>query len=263
MPEGHAVYRYAARQRDLLAGREVAATSPQGRFSRGAARINGRKLLDIATHGKHLFYRWERAETLHIHLGLYGRFNTFIDGEPPPPTPNTRLILAANGATIYLAGPTTCELIEPSREVEIRRRLGPDPLKAGAPGHSADVVAENLSRRAIPIGAAIVDQSVIAGLGNIYRAETLFLCGVSPTTPANAVSAEKVAELWRTGVALLERGVREGKIVTVERPRGRDRTDQVYVYQRDRFPCRRCGGPISVGEMADRRIWWCEACQPG
>lgn len=263
MPEGHSVYRYAARQRDLLVGHEVVATSPQGRFSRGAARISGRKLLDVVTYGKHLLYRWERAETLHVHLGLYGRFRTFLDEEPPPPTPNTRLTMAANGATIYLAGPTICELIEPSQEQEIRSRLGPDPLKAGSTGHDSDVFTANLSRRTIPIGAAIVDQSVIAGLGNIYRAEALFLTGINPNTPANEVSGEKVAELWRTSVSLLERGVKEGKIVTVTRPRGRERTDQVYVYQRDRYPCRQCGGPISTGEMADRRIWWCETCQPG
>jgi endonuclease-8 len=261
MPEGHSIFRYAARHRELLAGHEVTATSPQGRFSRGAARISGRTLLDVSVHGKHLFYRWQRAETLHIHLGLYGKFRTFTD-EPPPPTPNSRLTLSTEGVTVYLAGPTICELVNPSREEEIRNRLGPDPLQAGSPGNTIDAFAANLTRRTIPIGAAIIDQSVVAGLGNIYRAEALFLAGINPATPANEVAPEKVELLWQTSVALLERGVREGRIVTVPRPRGGERTDQVFVYQRDRFPCRECGGPVSSGEMANRTIWWCETCQP-
>lgn len=263
MPEGHSIYRYASAHHELLAGREVVAASPQGRFRGGAARINGRRLLNVEAHGKHLFYHWQRAETLHVHLGLYGRFRTF-ETDPPPPTPGTRLTLATGDVTIYLAGPTVCELIEPSREEAIRARLGPDPLQAGIKGHSGAEFADNLSRRRIPVGAAVLDQSVIAGIGNIYRAEALFLTGINPDIPANEVPLGKVEELWETSVALLERGVAEGKIVTLPRvPLGRsEETDRVYVYKRDRFPCRQCGGPISKGEMANRSIWWCQACQP-
>jgi formamidopyrimidine-DNA glycosylase len=263
MPEGHSIYRYAGRHRELLADREVVATSPQGRFRGGAARISGRKLLDVTAHGKHLFYHWQRAETLHIHLGLYGRFRTF-ESDPPPPTPGTRLTLSADGVSVYLAGPSVCELIPPSEEEAIRARLGPDPLQAGADDHNATEFAARLSRRRIPIGAALLDQSVIAGLGNIYRAEVLFLTGIDPATPANEIPPGKVEDLWTTSVELLERGVAEGKIVTLPRaPLGRSgEIDRVYVYKRDRFPCRRCGGPISTGEMADRSLWWCAACQP-
>ncbi|MDJ0954268.1 MAG: DNA-formamidopyrimidine glycosylase family protein [Acidimicrobiia bacterium] len=260
MPEGHSIARFAKRHRDLLGGRKVAVASPQGRFAKGAARLDGRKLLDVSAHGKHLFYHWQRAETLHIHLGLYGKFRTFRD-EPPPPTPGTRLSLSADGVTIYLAGPTVCELIMPSAEEAIRGRLGPDPLQAETDGNTADRVVEKLSRRSIPIGAAILDQSVMAGLGNIYRAEVLFLTGVNPTTPARDVPAAKIHEIWDRSVELLGRGVAEGKIVTVP-GRPATRADRVYVYQRERHPCRRCGGAISMGEMANRNIWWCESCQP-
>ena len=151
MPEGHSIYRHAERHRDLLAGQSVAADSPQGRFSRGADRISGRRLLDVDAHGKHLFYRWERAETLHIHLGLYGKFRVF-DWDPPTPTPGTRLALRSDDVTVYLAGPTVCELVMPSREAEIRARLGPDPLQAGRRGHNARTFIENLARRSIPAG---------------------------------------------------------------------------------------------------------------
>ena len=122
MPEGHTIRRYADRHRKVLAGRTVTASSPQGRFAAGAQRLNGRELLDVDAHGKHLFYRWRRAETLHIHLGLYGKFKLFRD-DPPPPTPGTRLALATDDVTIYLAGPTVCELIVPSQEEAIHFRL--------------------------------------------------------------------------------------------------------------------------------------------
>lgn len=262
MPEGHSIYRYAAQQVALIAGQKVQADSPQGRFSRGADRINGRRLVDIDTHGKHLFYRFERTETLHVHLGLYGKFRVFT-GTAPQPTPATRLTLRANGVTVYLAGPTTCELILPSREESIRSRLGPDPLKAGTAGNRPDDLLSNLERRTVPIGAAIIDQSVIAGLGNIYRAEVLFLAGIHPAIPANEVASEKIREVWGHSVRLLRKGVKDGKITTVPRRGARQNThERVFVYQRDRYPCRRCGGAISTGESANRTIWWCEACQP-
>lgn len=262
MPEGHTIYRYARRHRELLVGREVIAKSPQGRFRGGAARISGRPLLGVDAHGKHLFYRWQRAETLHIHLGLYGKFRTF-ESDPPAPTQGTRLSLATDQVTVYLAGPTVCELIVPSQEDAIRARLGPDPLQAGIDGNTVAEFADRLARRSIPIGAAILDQSIIAGIGNIYRAELLFLVGVDPAVPANEVAPDKVEEIWDRSVQLLERGVDEGEITTMARPpRGsRDKTDRLYVYQRERFSCRQCGGPISTGEMANRSIWWCEACQ--
>ncbi len=259
MPEGHSIARYAAQHRELLVGSQVAVTSPQGRFARGASRLDDRELTGIDTHGKHLFYRWRRAESLHVHLGLYGKFTTF-HGAPPPPTQGTRLAMQADGVTIYLAGPTTCELVTPSAEERIRSRLGPDPLQSGRRGHSAAEFVGKLSRRSIPLGAAIIDQAVLAGLGNIYRSEVLFLTGLNPNTVANQVPEDKAVEIWDTSVALLRRGVKEGVIRTV--PRSRIAGNQrLFVYKRDRYPCRRCGGPISTGTMADRSIWWCQSCQ--
>lgn len=262
MPEGHSIFLYAREHRKLFADRVVIATSPQGRFARGAERLSGRKLLGVDTHGKHLFYRWHRAETLHIHLGLYGKFRTFGD-DPPLPTPGTRLALHTEGTTVYLAGPTVCELIVPSEEETIRSRLGPDPLQAGKPGHSAEAFIEKLARRKIPIGASFIDQAVIAGIGNIYRSEALFLTGINPKTPSDQISEDQAKELWNLSVKLLKRGVRDKRIVTVPR-RTKERGDGAnqYVYKRDRFACRKCGGPISSGQMANRNIWWCNGCQP-
>lgn len=265
MPEGHVIHRYALDHRKRLAGRVVQARSPQGRFSAGAGRINGRTLLDVAAHGKHLFYRFERTESLHVHLGLYGRFLSF-DTDPPPPTPATRLALSSEEQTIYLAGPSACDLVDPSAEQMILDRLGPDPLKNGAEANRVITFASNLARRRIPIGAALLDQSVIAGIGNIYRSEALFVSGIDPHREANTLASGEAARLWDTCVAMLEKGLAAGRIVTVARsrvPQGRRRNGAgLYVYQRDGQPCRSCGGPISRAEMANRTLWWCRACQP-
>jgi formamidopyrimidine-DNA glycosylase len=168
-------------------------------------------------------------------------------------------------ATIYLTGPTVCELIDPDEEAKIRRRLGPDPLSRRA---SAEMFTANLSRRRIPIGAAILDQKVIAGVGNVYRAELLFLLGVAPQTPANRLKTRTATALWERTVAELRRGEKSGRIVTTDpgdfganRDRDLDPDERLYVYKRDGLPCRRCATEIRITEMANRSMWWCPSCQ--
>lgn len=268
MPEGHTIHRLARKHRKALAGQVVEASSPQGRFSAGASRLSGRVLRDVDAHGKHLFYRWAGSEVLHIHLGLFGKFR-FYRNDAPPPSPNARLTMRAGESTLYLSGPTVCEIIDPAEEDAIRSRLGPDPLRGGAPAEKAAEFAANLARRRIPIGAALLDQRVIAGVGNIYRAEALFRTGTDPHLPAERLSGDAAEALWFECAALLERGVEEGRIITVD-PKdvgARRRADlapheRFYVYKRTGEPCRRCGTEIAVGEMANRGIWWCPACQP-
>ncbi len=264
MPEGHTIHRHARLHRRHLGGREVAVSSPQGRFARGAARLDGRRLENVDAHGKNLFYRWEGGDILHVHLGLVGKFRTH-HGDPPPPTPGTRLAMQADGTTVYLAGPMTCELIDPIREEELRDRLGPDPLRADGSG----AFAANLGRRAIGVGAALLDQSVVAGIGNVYRAEVLFLEGIHPDVPARSLRGEQVTALWRRLVAELRRGERSGRIVTVEpadvgarRRSALGRGERLYVYKRAGEPCRRCGTAVARWELAGRKIWACPACQP-
>ena len=265
MPEGHTLHRHARRQRRLLAGERLAVASPQGRFAAGAARLDGRRLLDVEAYGKHLFYRWEGDETLHVHLGLFGKFRTHRT-DPPPPTDATRLSLSGPEAVVYLSGPTICELLDPGDEERLRARLGPDPL---ANGTDPSAFVESLARRRIPIGAALLDQKVIAGIGNVYRAELLFLTGIDPARPANELSSEEAGSLWHLAVTELRAGGRSGRIVTVvpdevgarrrsEIPRG----ERLYVYGRAGEPCRRCGTPIEQRTMAARSIWSCPDCQP-
>jgi len=165
VPEGHTIHRLARLHRRALRGRTVAVTSPQDRFAAGAALLDGLTSTGVDAYGKHLFYRWSDGPTLHVHLGLYGKFRGYGEAAPLP-TAGTRLTMATGDVTLHLAGPTACELLDPGEERRLRERLGPDPL-----GLRPDPAAfrANLSRRTLPIGAALLDRRVAAGIGNVYR----------------------------------------------------------------------------------------------
>jgi endonuclease VIII len=199
-----------------------------------------------------------------VHLGLFVRFRSFAE-EPPPPTAGTRLAMSTVGTTVRLAGPSACELLEPDDESRLRARLGPDPLRRDADPEQA---WRALRRRRAPLGAVLLDQRVVAGVGNVFRAEALFACGIAPSRAAATLDREDFEHLWATLVTMLRHGVRTGRIVTVDpheagMPRGRMRRDDPhYVYRREGLPCRRCGTPVAAADLAARRIFWCPKCQP-
>lgn len=262
MPEGHIVHRLAREMRSTLTGGPVLASSPQGRFGDGARRIDGHDLVSAEAWGKYLFCDFGTGEVLHVHLGLIGKFRR-RPSPPPDPVGVVRLRLVGPGATWDLSGPTRCELIAPDEQDRIVARLGADPLRRGA---DVAVARTAFSRSAKPVGAILLDQSIIAGIGNVYRAEVLFICGIRPDRPARTLDEDEFEAVWRTTVELMRVGTRLGRIVTTEpgeigRSRGRmGDDDRLYVYHREH--CRRCGGPISTMELGGRPIWYCPACQP-
>lgn len=247
--------------RSTLAGGPVEASSPQGRFADGAAAIDGQDLARSEAWGKYLFLDFGTGEVLHVHLGLIGKFRR-RPSPPPDPVGVIRLRLIGPGATWDLSGPTRCELIDPAEQERIVAGLGADPLRRGSDVAGARARFASSSRA---VGAVVLDQSVIAGIGNVYRAELLFLCGIRPDRPAWSVSDDEFDELWRRTVDLLRVGTRLGRIVTTDpaeigRPRGRmDDDDRLYVYHREH--CRRCGDDIATMELGGRPIWYCPTCQ--
>jgi endonuclease-8 len=169
-------------------------------------------------------------------------------------------------AAVHLSGPTVCELLDPTQVEAVTARLGPDPLDRRA---DPERFYDALERRGTPIANALLDQRAIAGIGNIYRAELLFLTGVHPNRPANEVTQAERAELWTRAVELFTVGERLGRIVTVDpRELGVDqrraipKPDRLYVYQRTSDPCRRCGTAIRLWKMGARSVWACPTCQP-
>lgn len=267
MPEGHTIHREARLQWARFAGEALRIESPQGRFSRGARRLDGSSILGIEARGKHLFYEWDNGECLHVHLGLFGRFR-FHAENPPPPTTGTRLSIVGSAGVLYLSGPTACELVDPGERESIIEGLGPDPLRWDEEIDPVSRVFASMRRRRIPVGAALLDQSVIAGIGNVYRSEILYRQGVHPLIEARHLSRDQVADIWLEAVGQLEDGERSGRIVTTdpadvgrEKRSEIERGERTYVYKRQGQPCRRCGTMIDRGEAGGRRIWWCPTCQ--
>jgi endonuclease-8 len=262
VPEGHTIHRIARDQIKTLARRPVRLSSPQGRFAAGAARLDAMTLATIEAWGKHLFYRFEddqRGEDeliLHIHLGLYGKFWSFV----PPPAPThhqVRIRLVGEAHGYDLTGPTTCEVIGAGERALIVARLGPDPLRRDA---DPSTVLPRLRRRRGPIGVALMDQSVVAGIGNVYRAEALFVHGIHPERPSPTLTPGEWDDLWETLVRMLRAGVRQRRIVTVTGdPRVHDGRHR-YVYKQDR--CAYCETPIRRWQLAGRWAYACERCQP-
>lgn len=268
MPEGHTIHREARLQSQTFVGERLIVWSPQGRFSAGAEVLDGQTLVSIGAWGKHLFYEWGNGQILHVHLGLFGRFRRF-DVDPPRPTEGTRLAVAGDSGTQYLSGPTICELIDPERRESIVSNLGPDPLRPDTQGGAVDHIAQRLARRTVPISAALLDQSVIAGLGNVYRSEILFRTGVNPMIKSRELELDRIESIWNDAVRQLMAGERSGRIVTTDpedvgRKRRSDipRGERTYVYKRNGESCRRCGATIHRADVASRRVWWCPDCQP-
>ena len=265
MPEGHTIHRLA---RDLghdLDGDPITASSPQGRFGAGAARINGSVLTKSEAYGKHLFCEWNTGDILHVHLGLIGKFRpTPLDGNPGD---TIRLRLEGHQAAWHLTGPQTCALITPDERDDVTAKLGPDPLRRGSRRRAEFISRLGATKR--PIGAVLLDQSVVAGIGNVYRAELLLLTGIHPERPASDLDPDQAGELWDLTVQQLKRGVKWNRIVTVSNndidrrvTRATLREDALYAYHRSDEPCRRCATLIEAREVAARSIWFCPTCQP-
>ena len=264
MPEGHTIHRLARDHRPLLVGRPVRASSPQGRFATGAEMITGRVLEHVEPYGKHLFYEFEGDVLLHVHLGLYGKF-AVGSGPAPEPRGALRLRMLADSTWVDLRGPTACEIQTPEDRDAVLARLGPDPLRKDA---DPDRAWARISRSRTAIGALLMDQSVLAGVGNVYRAEALYRAGLSPFRPGREVPERLWDGMWADLKALLRAGVRAGHIVTTERE-DRDRRsgparreDRFYVYRRQGLPCRRCGTEVRTELMVARNLFWCPVCQP-
>lgn len=264
MPEGHTIHRLAREHAALFVARAVHATSPQGRFADGALVLSGRVLERVEPYGKHLFYGFAGGVVLHVHLGLYGSFTTGA-GPAPAPRGALRLRMVADDAWVDLRGPTACELMTPPEQDAVLARLGPDPLRAAA---DPELAWRRLSRSRRTVGELLMDQSVLAGVGNVFRAEVLYRVGLSPFRPGCDVPRPVWERVWADLRAMLRAGVRSGRIVTTERQDRRRRSgparqeDRFYVYRRHGLPCRRCGSEVRTQVMAARNLYWCPVCQP-
>lgn len=275
MPEGHTLRRLADELAGAFAGRVVAVGSPQGRFETEARQLDCSVLVGADAAGKHLFLEFAGERYVHVHLGLIGGFSVHRDvPEVPAPVGQVRLrLVATTGASTSayadLRGATRCELVGRGAVELVLARLGPDPLRADAdPGRAWD----RIRRSPRPVGDLLMDQAVLAGVGNVYRAEVLFRQRLHPLRPGRTLRRGQFQALWDDLVALMHEGVRLGRIDTVRpahtpeamgRPARRDdHGGEVYVYRRTGQPCLVCGGAVRTEVLAGRNLFWCARCQP-
>ena len=261
MPEGHTIHRLARDHQQWFAGQKMGVSSPQGRFEEESQILSGKKLLQVSAHGKHLFYHWTRGQIIHVHLGLYGKFR--IHKNPAPePRGAVRLRMIGQERTFDLNGPNCCELIAKKDYADIIDRLGQDPLNEDA---DPEIVWQRCTRSRSAIGSLLLNQSVIAGVGNVYRAEILFLLGIHPSTPANELDRETFDQLWNLTVELLNIGVKYNRIITVTRTQsgkplsrlnGRER---LHIYKK--AACPKCDSPVKTWQLSNRKIYACVKCQ--
>lgn len=276
MPEGHTLHRLAHHLTETFGGRAVRVQSPQGRFAESASQLDGTRLREAEAWGKQLFVRFDEERFIHIHLGLYGTFD-IVDpaAEVAPPVGQVRLRLvrpasaAESAAYGDLRGPTTCALVTDEERVAVVARSGPDPLRADA---DPDQAWARIRRSSSPIGTLLMDQSVLAGVGNVYRAEVLFRQRLHPLRPGRTLRISQWRAIWDDLVMLMAEGVQTGRIDTVRPehtpeamgrdPRVDDHGGEVYVYRRSAMPCHVCGRAVRSAVLGGRNLFWCAHCQP-
>ena len=271
MPEGHTLHRIARDLHAAFAGEVVHVSSPQGRFASGAALLTDHEVVEARAHGKHLFVEFEGERVLHVHLGLIGTFT--IDesayvGEQPV-IGQVRCRIATDTHVADLRGPMTCAVITPEEEAAVHAKLGPDPLR----DIDGDAAWRRIHRSRKSIAALLMEQQVLAGVGNVFRCEVLYRHHINPMTPGERLKRASWDLIWEDLRRLLPLGVATSRIVTVDDEvehieaalaKGEDvhlteRTS--YVYKRTGEDCVRCGSIIKAKDVAGRTLYWCGNCQ--
>nr|WP_225224444.1 zinc finger domain-containing protein [Cellulomonas sp. JH27-2] len=199
-----------------------------------------------------------------------GRDRAEAANEPFPPAPvgQVRVRLATSESVADLRGPSACEVLSPDEAQAVVDRLGPDPASTDDLAAAGEVVVDRITSRGVAVGQLLMDQSVVAGIGNIYRAELLFRARLDPWTPGRRVPRDTVRALWTDWAGLLADGIRDGAMITREDLDAAGRAAALvdpalrhWVYKRTGEPCLVCGAPVLVEVMAARNLYRCPACQ--
>lgn len=283
MPEGHTIHGLAQRLNRAFAGRDVCVESPQGRFATEATLLDGARFVSAHAVGKHLYLEFDADRWVHVHLGLIGNFAVLTGPAPVNPVEGTvRLRIHDGSHTADLRGPQTCKLVGPDSLGLTLATLGPDPLR-----QDADPVRawSRISRSRQSIAALLMDQEVVAGIGNVYRCEVLFRHRLDPFSPGQGLLCTTWKALWDDLVRMMRVGAVLNQIITIEEDltaaeRELDDADirayaehltgrrlgdryprRFALYQRTGQPCLRCSTLVRQQKHHGRELYWCPGCQ--
>ena len=262
MPEGHTVQRTANEFNEHFQGKKIKVDSPQGRFASESKLINNRVLVQARAIGKQLFLDFDNGLTCRIHLGIYGkwRFTSQKDKELPG---QVRARFFTKEFLADLRGPTVCEVIDSKSVKLVEQRLGPDPTNPDPRKTELARFVDRVSNSKSPIGLLLMNQDVVSGIGNVYRAELLFRAGISPHIPGNELEVAAIKALWVDAVKLMKVGVATGFMITRDElvKKNPIKAERNYVYKREGEKCLRCGALVAIEMMNSRKLYWCPGCQ--
>ncbi|MBM7775815.1 endonuclease-8 [Actinokineospora baliensis] len=260
MPEGDTVYRTAAMLSAALVPRVL--TGGELRHPRlSTVELRGRAVLGTRTAGKHLFLRFSENLSFRSHLAMDGVWQVAAPrARWRRPAHQARAVLVTEDVQAIGFLLQEMDLVATTDEDRLIAHLGPDLLDPHwGPEHAAEAVARLTGDPTREIGVALLDQRVMAGVGNVYKAEVCFVLGVSPWTLVSDVDVERAVAVSRD---LLDRNkMSADRVTTGDMRRGR----QLWVYGRRTTPCLVCGGKVVAGTQGlDARVaYFCPVCQPG
>ncbi|NIJ05359.1 DNA-formamidopyrimidine glycosylase family protein [Frigoribacterium faeni] len=264
MPEGDSVFRLAARLRGSLDGQRLTSGELRSGGAAGTS-LDGWRVVEHDTHGKHLLTRFDTGRTLHTHLRMQGSWTITRPGRrvPAAVAGEVRVRMQTEaGSTAWGVSLPVVELVDTRDERDVVGHLGPDPLRDDWDAAEARRRVE-AADPARTVAAVLLDQRVLAGLGNLWANEVCFLRGVSPFTPVGSVDAAALVRVAARGLRASVRVPGMFQTTTGNTRRG----ERHWVAGRAGRPCLRCGTTVLVrAEVPDdpgqRRTWWCPSCQP-
>lgn len=267
MPEGDTIHRIAANLAPRLTGKKLERVTTQGL----ARDLDGKTVTGVTAHGKHLVIELDDGAYLRAHLGMYGRQRSY------PRAAGDAMLARMSPGRVSLALTTDdgVHLWIGARTIEVSHRRAP--LRGHALASlGPDVLADDFDSRLVAsratvhgsrtIAEVLLDQRVAAGIGNIYKCESLFLRGIDPRARVSTIDASTLEALYTTARELMIGNLGPGRRTTRDRLAGDAPNDERYfVYSRSGKPCRRCGASIACYQLGDppRWTWSCPLCQPG
>lgn len=264
MPEGDTIWRTARTLQGVLGGRLVSGfSSPLPGVAAAAHRLGlvGQTVAAVESNGKHLLIRFSGGATLHTHQRMTGSWHVYRTGTAwRKPARAARAVIQAGEVTAVCFSAPVVELLPPGRSAEhpALQRLGPDLLSAEFSGSEA--TGRLRARPELEVGLALLDQTALAGIGNVYKSEVCFLCGVNPFLRVGDLDEAALGRLVETARREMRRNLGPG----MRRTRSALSRERLWVYGRSGKSCLRCGSVVQrrlQGEQA-RSTYWCPACQP-